>query len=273
MPVPPPQSSPLAVLVTGASRGLGYELVVQYARASPANVVFAGVRDPSSEGARALTGLGLKNVHVVELDVAREDSVRASVGAVQRIVDRLDVLVNNAGIYGSAEGMDPTTATSEQFSTVFTTNVAGVLLTTQAYLPLIRRSSSEAGAKVINMSSGMGSNQLVNVRWARPSTSYGTSKGRPQLPHQRLQVCGPRHRLLAIHPDGWPQTWARQGVVCLRRGRPDSVLAIRYYIATKTVKNSGEFLDVPSGQLIRTERQRSRESTGLPMRCCRNEFL
>ena len=204
MPVPPSQSSPLAVLVTGASRGLGYELVVQYARASPANVVFAGVRDPSSEGARALTGLGLKNVHVVELDVAREDSIRVSVGAVQRIVDRLDVLVNNAGIYGSAEGMDPTTATSEQFSTVFTTNVAGVLLTTQAYLPLIRRSSSEAGAKVINMSSAMGSNQHANA-FGSPTTSYGTSKGRPQLPHQRLQVCGPRHRLLAIHP-GWVAT-------------------------------------------------------------------
>ena len=249
VPVPPPQSSPLAVLVTGASRGLGYELVVQYARASPANVVFAGVRDPSSEGARALTGLGLKNVHVVELDVAREDSVRASVGAVQRIVDRLDVLVNNAGIYGSAEGMDPTTATSEQFSTVFTTNVAGVLLTTQAYLPLIRRSSSEAGAKVINMSSGMGSNQLVNVL-GRPSTSYGTSKAALNYLTNAFRYAVPDVTFLAFSP-GWVATdMGKSGGGAPPTKTEDSAQAIRYYIATSSIKNSGEFVDAMTGQTV-----------------------
>ena len=249
VPVPPPQSSGLVVLVTGASRGLGRELVVQYARASTANVLFAGVRDPASAGARALTELGLKNVHVIKLDVTREDSVRASVGSVKAVADHLDVLINNAGIGGTADGFDPTTATVEVFSTVFATNVTGVMLTTQAYLPLLKRSTTDGGARVINMSSAMGSNQYVNAM-GTPSTSYGTSKAALNYLTNAFRYKVPEIAFLAIHP-GWVDTeGGRFGGGAPPTKTEDSVQAMRYYIATKTVKNSGEYLDVPSGQLI-----------------------
>ena len=55
---------------------------------------------------------------------------------------------------------------------VFRTNVLGVLLTTQAYLPLLERSSV---SKVANISTGIASNKYANI-FGMPAAAYGTSK-------------------------------------------------------------------------------------------------
>ena len=173
VPVPVPQSSGLSVLITGASRGIGFELVQQYAAAHSDNVVVAAARDPSTATALTSFASSHPNVHVVALDVTKEASVKASVAHVQRVTKRLDVLINNAGYYGEPEAGDTVTVTAEQLRAVFEVNVVGQLLVTQAYLPLLRQST--VGGKVINVSSALGSHTYAAV-FGKPTVSYGLSK-------------------------------------------------------------------------------------------------
>lgn len=243
-PVPKPQTSPLSVVVTGASRGLGYELVIQYAKAHKDNTVFAGVRDLKAKAVQALSAY--PNVHVVHLDVSDEASIKSSVKEVERHAKHVDVLVNNAGIYGAPEAGDPTVATGAQLTEVFRVNVVGTILTTQAYLPLLRQSSNP---KVINVSSGMGSNAMANAL-GKPSLAYGLSKAGQNYATSAFRYGEPKVMFLAISP-GWVETdMGKAG-----GGQPpvkteDSMQALRYYIAEKTSANSGEFLDIMSGKLI-----------------------
>ena len=195
VPTPRPQSAPLTALITGAARGIGFELVRQYTAAFPGNVVFAGVRNP--EKAEALRAFAASHpaVRIIALDVDSEDSIRASVGAVQAVADHVDVLINNAGILGETDGYDPATASAASILQTFTTNVLGTLLVTQAYLPLLQRA---AHPKVGNISSRLGSNAFA-VRQG-PKLSYGMSKAALNYLTTTLKHAAPTVTFLAIHP-------------------------------------------------------------------------
>jgi NAD(P)-dependent dehydrogenase (short-subunit alcohol dehydrogenase family) len=129
-------------LVTGASRGLGAELVKQLCACD--HRVLAAVRNPSKADIARRQG-----ATVVELDVDRPETFAAFAGALDRPVD---VLVNNAGIADT----DATLAslTPETMDRVHRTNVVGPALLAKALFPLLRRSERRA---VVNVSSGLGS--------------------------------------------------------------------------------------------------------------------
>jgi NAD(P)-dependent dehydrogenase (short-subunit alcohol dehydrogenase family) len=116
------------VLITGASRGIGRELVTHLAAAGWD--VVAGVR--TAADAEALTVIG--RVSTVLLDVTDEGQIAALAGALPA---RLDAVVNNAGIVvaGPVEAVDPA-AWREQFEV----NVFGQLAVTRAVLPKLRAS-------------------------------------------------------------------------------------------------------------------------------------
>jgi NAD(P)-dependent dehydrogenase (short-subunit alcohol dehydrogenase family) len=220
-------------------------LARQYAQAHKDNLVIAGVRDPKAESVKALRGL--PNLHVVHLDVTDEASIRQSVVEVERLTKHVDVLINNAGVYGEADGADPVKATAAQFTSVFTVNVTGVLLTTQAYLPLLRRST--AGAKVINVSSGLGSNQFANA-FGKPTLSYGTSKAALNYLTTAFRYAVPEVTFLSIHP-GWVATDMGKGAGGAPPTQtPDSAQAIRYYVQKANTSNSGDYLDTMTGNTL-----------------------
>jgi NAD(P)-dependent dehydrogenase (short-subunit alcohol dehydrogenase family) len=243
VPVPAAQSAGLTVLVTGAARGIGFELVQQYAQAHKDNVVIAAVRTASAAVVKSFSAHA--NVHVVQLDVNDEASIRASVPQVEKAVSRLDLLINNAGIIGEKDAADPVTVSAANFTSVFTTNVTGVLLTTQAYLPLLRKSSDP---KVVNVSSGLGSNQLANV-FGKVTLSYGLSKAALNYLTTAFRYAEPKVTFLSISP-GWVATDMGKGAGPAPTSAFDSVQAIRYYIAEKGISNSGEFFDTITGQPI-----------------------
>ncbi|WP_227999946.1 SDR family oxidoreductase [Nocardia australiensis] len=156
-------------LVTGANKGLGRETVRRLAELGWR--VFLGARDAErgTVAAAELVEAGL-DVEFVQLDVTSVESVAGAVEAVRRHTDRLDVLINNAGV-GGARNLPPDTAASD-FREVFETNVFGPVEVTNAFLPLLRAATQ---ARIVMVSSGMGS----LARTSDPSRVESTLLGLP----------------------------------------------------------------------------------------------
>lgn len=143
-------------LVTGANKGIGYEIAAGLGALG--HRVGVGARDDVRREA-AVEKLRAAGVDAfgVPLDVTDDRSVTEAAALVERLAGRLDVLVNNAGISGpSGPGwdQDPTTLDLDVVRSVVDTNVLGVIRVTNALLPLLRRSPSP---RVVNVSSSVGS--------------------------------------------------------------------------------------------------------------------
>ncbi len=139
-------------LVTGANRGIGLELVRQLAQRGFTTVL--GSRDPE-KGRAAAEGLAAGGIQVEarRLDVDDAESVRELAAGLESEHGRLDVLVNNAAILYDTwqRGVD---ADLDLVHQALETNLLGAWRTTQACLPLLRRSSH---GRIVNVSSGSGS--------------------------------------------------------------------------------------------------------------------
>jgi NAD(P)-dependent dehydrogenase (short-subunit alcohol dehydrogenase family) len=140
-------------LVTGATRGIGLETVRQLAEAG-LHVLLAG-RDRKKAVAASLTlqAEGL-DVEAIALDVANDDSIAAAAAEVERRHGRLDVLVNNAGIFRDDMQRKPSEQPLAAWRETFDTNVFGLVATTQAFLPLLKKAPA---ARIVNVSSLLGS--------------------------------------------------------------------------------------------------------------------
>ena len=140
-------------LVTGATRGIGLETVRQLAETG-VHVLLAGRnRDKAVEAALALQAKGL-SVEAIALDVTDASSIASAALQVETRHGRLDILVNNAGILLDDPVQKVSGQSLETWRKTFDTNVFGVIATTQAFLPLIRK--SDAG-RIVNVSSLLGS--------------------------------------------------------------------------------------------------------------------
>lgn len=151
-------------LVTGATKGIGLEIVRQLA-AKDWRVFLTG--RSASAVTRAASPLG-PSVHPVTLDVADEGSIADAVKTVSQKIDHVDVLINNAGILDEDDD-SICDLPAERLRRMLETNTIGSLLVTQAFLPLLRKSPS---ARIINVSSRAG--QLTDMETWAPA--YSISK-------------------------------------------------------------------------------------------------
>lgn len=140
------------VLITGANKGIGYEVARQLAERGMR--VLMGARD-RERGERAISGLreqGLGEVHFVHIDLTSEASIEQAAAEVKDRFRSIDVLINNAGVSGGFVAPSQTTLAS--LRETFETNFFGTFAVTQAFLPLLRPSMHP---RIINVSSGLGS--------------------------------------------------------------------------------------------------------------------
>lgn len=142
-------------LVTGANKGIGRAIAGRLAGLGM--TVLVAARDPrlGEDAAAALRAAG-GDAHPVTLDVTVPATIEAAAAQVAARFGWLDVLVNNAGISGpdGHGGQTPGTVDLGAVREVFETNFFGVIMVTDALLPLLRRSSA---ARIVNVSSGTGS--------------------------------------------------------------------------------------------------------------------
>jgi len=146
------------VLVTGASRGLGRDMA--QVLAEDGFTVFAGVRTPADFERMAAAS---PNVVPLHLDVTNADQIAEAVRAVSLHTDRLDGLVNNAGVFipGPFEQLP-----MADLVETFRVNVFGVVAVTQAFLPLVR----SARGRIVLVSSMSGRVSVPGV------SAYSASK-------------------------------------------------------------------------------------------------
>ena len=145
-------------LVTGATRGIGFETVRQLAQQG-VHVILAG-RDQAKAVAAALElqSLGL-DVEAIALDVTDAGSIAGAVRQVEAKHGHLDILVNNAGVLADDAQKKPSEQSLATWRKTFDTNVFGLVAVTQAFLPLLKKSSA---GRIVNVSSILGSITLHN---------------------------------------------------------------------------------------------------------------
>jgi NAD(P)-dependent dehydrogenase (short-subunit alcohol dehydrogenase family) len=151
-------------LITGGNRGIGFAIAQGLITQGYNVIITARSIDAATNAAKTLGA----NATPLELDVSDDRSITQAIEILNQKIDRLDVLINNAGIYPDKQ-VDSLTISRELLNAAMQTNTFGPIRMVQACLPLLEKSSD---ARVINLSSGMGEIDSLTTT----ATSYSLSK-------------------------------------------------------------------------------------------------
>ena len=195
-------------LITGANKGLGFEMARQLAQAGVTVVMAARDTSRGEAAYEKLKGEEL-DVHFLELNVLNKDDHAAAFQFFDHKFGRLDILINNAGIASDLRGGEKTSnVTDKVIHEVFETNVFAPVALTQTLLPLIQK--SDAG-RIVNMSSILGSQTLQadpkSPIWDFKAFSYDASKAALNsfTIHLAYELKDTRIKVNSAHP-GWVKT-------------------------------------------------------------------
>jgi len=181
-------------LVTGANKGIGYEVAAQLAARNFR--VFVGARDEKA-GREAAIEIG-NDAAFLKIDVADEKGIHAAAAEFAKSVDHLDVLVNNAGIL-LEDDESALEITPALFETTLRTNTLGPLFVARAFKSLLQKSKAP---RIVNVSSGSG--QLTDGAdgWA---PAYSISKTALNGVTVQLAAALPDFAINSVCP-GWVRT-------------------------------------------------------------------
>ena len=236
------------VLVTGGSQGIGEACARRFAREG-AKLVIADVADaPGRALARELGGT------YMHCDVGDKADIDAIVAQALATHGRIDVLVNNAGIFKAADFLD---VTEEDFDEVLRVNLKGAFLMGQA----VARAMAQAdGGSIVNMSSVNGVLAIPNI------ASYNVSKGGINQLTRVMALALADHgiRVNAVAPGTIATELAAQAVLTSeearhkilsrtplkRLGEPDEIADVVAWLASDAASYvTGEIVTVDGGRM------------------------
>lgn len=156
------------VFITGGNNGLGYYATQQLA-ASGKYTVLMGSRD-LSKAEKAIEALAqdqsikvsASDIHPVQIDVTSDDSIYAAAKHVQEKFGYLDILMLNAGVAQQQEQTSDSPSLRQLYHNHFDANLFGAAVTTEAFLPLLRKSQAPDGKRIAFTSSGLASLKLAD---------------------------------------------------------------------------------------------------------------
>ena len=209
------------VLVIGASRGIGLELVRQYRAAG--DRVIATARDEA--GLCTLRDLGAQ---ALQVDVANPASVSGL--SWQLDGEKLDVALYVAGVMDRAGATTP--PTQQAFDQVMRTNVLGLMQVIPQVLPMVEEGGGMFGALSSSMS------QIASVPGSN-AWLYRVSKAALNMAVASARFDYPRARLVALDP-GWVQT--DMGGASAPLSLAESVACLRAVIASVTPADNGHLI-------------------------------
>jgi len=164
------------VLITGANKGIGFEVAKQMAQGG--YYVYLGSRD-GQKGLAAVNKLqneGLANIEFLEIDVSDLDSVRQAASVLESKVEALDILINNAAISGN-QPQNISACDIAEVKRIFNTNYFGAIQTMQQFLPLLKKAPLPV---IVNVSSELGSLSMQTSEARNPNWDnfhvYGATK-------------------------------------------------------------------------------------------------
>lgn len=228
------------VMITGANRGLGLAFVRHYL--GEGDQVLAACREPEKAGElRQLEGESGGRLTILRLDVGDPASIREAHGTAraQPHMDGLEVLINNAGIYGRngggvAEKLGDLTL--DESLAVLRANAAAPLLIAQQFLDLLRNGQSP---RLVSISSGYGS---VSENTGGFPYHYSASKAALNMYMRSLAAdLGPSGIITVVLSPGWVST--DMGGPQAPLTPEQSVQGMARVIAGLTPEQNGGFLD------------------------------
>lgn len=239
-------------LITGAARRLGRASALALAQAgADVAITFRNSARDAQGTVVDLAGTGVR-AFAVRCDVTDEASVRGMMNDVGRELGRIDILVNNAANYETAEFEK---LTVRQWDAIFASNTRGPFLVSREALKWMRRSrgknSPAVEAKIINMGS------LGGLRpWATHAHYCSSKAALHMLTKVMAKALAPEIAVNAVAPgmidlgekaaESFMRRMAKQTPM-LRNGRADEIAAAVLFFATAPQFITGQILAVDGG--------------------------
>jgi norsolorinic acid ketoreductase len=243
-------------LVTGATRGIGAQLVEQLV-SNPANKVVAGVRQLKAPLSQKLVNAKHPNLTVVQINSESDtDATKAAQELKTAGITSIDVIIANAGI--SAGFLPATQVGIDDFRKAFSVNVGAPLLLFQAFLPFLQKSNNP---RFIVVSTLIASKTLQR-HIPYQSTTYGTSKAAVNFLTLRLAIENPEITSFVLHPGLVDTEMASEAQIFLGSTIEDalaqgsaispqaSAQAIIELATEATLEYSGKFYDAPKKEEV-----------------------
>ncbi|XP_074289770.1 salutaridine reductase-like [Silene latifolia] len=221
-------------VVTGANKGIGWEIVRQLATAGVTVVLTARDKERGEEATLKLHNLGLTNVVFHQLDVTDPNSITSLTHFIEAKFGKLDILVNNAGYDGmlvdkerlKALNITPQTwkseaanllprlhdvmkTTHETAEACLNINYYGAKSVTEAFLPLLELSA--VGARIVNVSSIIGELSRIPIAQIRNEFADVETLKEDRI-HEILQNFLHHVKQDVLPANGWPSLKPAYGI-------------------------------------------------------------
>ncbi|MCB0272472.1 MAG: SDR family oxidoreductase [Bdellovibrionales bacterium] len=184
------------IMITGANRGIGLGLTKSYLQLG--HTVIATYRK-DKESLDALKSDFSNTLFTFPMDIQHEDSVKSTFKDISQKTGQIDLLINNAGRYGSNQASVKSTMDFTDMLVTYQTNTLGPLLVTKYALSLIEKGADK---KIVHISSKVGS---IADNGMGGAYGYRASKCALNMINKNLSLELPHITTVVMHP-GWVQT-------------------------------------------------------------------